>query len=216
MKVVFLSGIASLENGNASAVEKPVATPPKNQPAPFPFHGILKSDGKIYSNWGLSNSTKPAVYAEPISYEDVQAIVKDAERFPTPVSPVGAMLSVSQTIVNDGGTLLCTTKLDEIIGLETDGKGRQIVRVQAGCRLKKLNLWLQSRGFEIPFQAEIGEATVGSVAVGDTKDSSLDGVGFFPQGSLHFLMSMLKANSAQFLIQKMRLVSMNSNVHSDF
>ena len=40
MKVVFLSGIASLENGNASAVEKPVATPPIKQPAPFPFHGI--------------------------------------------------------------------------------------------------------------------------------------------------------------------------------
>lgn len=50
MKVVFLSGIASLENGLASAVEKPVATPPKNQPAPFPFHGILKNDGKTYSN----------------------------------------------------------------------------------------------------------------------------------------------------------------------
>ena len=182
MKVVLLSSIASLENGHASAAEKPVATPPKNQPAPFPFHGLLKSDGKTYSNWGLSNNTRPAVYAEPISYEDVQAIVKDTKRFPTPVSPVGAMLSVSQTIVNDGGTLLCTTKLDEIIGLETDGKGRKIVRVQAGCRLKKLNLWLQSRGFEIPFQAEIGEATVGSVAVGDTKDSSLDGVGFFSAG----------------------------------
>jgi len=138
MKVVLLSSIASLENGHASAVEKPVATPPKNQPAPFPFHGILKSDGNIYSNWGLSNSTKPAVYAEPISYEDVQAIVKDTKRFPTPVSPVGAMLSVSQTIVNDGGTLLCTTKLDEIIGLETDGKGRKIVRVQAGSDLKSL------------------------------------------------------------------------------
>jgi hypothetical protein len=51
--------------------------------------------------------------------------------------------------------------------------------VQAGCRLKKLNLWLQARGLEIPFQAEIGEATVGSVAVGDTKESSLDGEGYF-------------------------------------
>ena len=74
MKVAFLSGIASLENGHAGAVEKLVATPPKNQPAPFPFHGLLKNDGKTYSNWGLSNSTKPAVYAEPISYEDVQAV----------------------------------------------------------------------------------------------------------------------------------------------
>lgn len=75
--------------------------------------------------------------------------------------------------------MLCTRKLDEIVGLEQDETGRQVVRVQAGCRLKKLNMWLQARGVEMPFQAEIGEATVGSVAVGDTKESSLDAPGYF-------------------------------------
>jgi hypothetical protein len=59
----------------------------------------------------------------------------------------------------------------EAAGLERDVNGRQVVGAQAGCRLKKLNSWLQARGMEVPFQAEIGEATVGSVAVGDTKDS---------------------------------------------
>ena len=144
-----------------------------------PFHGLLENEGHIYNNWGLSRSTRPAVYVEPISYADVQAVVRDAERFPTPVHPVGSLLSVTSTIVNDGGTMLCTRKLDEVLGLETDGRGRQVVRVQAGVRLKKLNMWLQARGVEIPFQAEIGEATVGSVAVGDTKDSSLDAPGYF-------------------------------------
>jgi hypothetical protein len=75
--------------------------------------------------------------------------------------------------------MLCTRKLDEIMGLELDDSGQHVVRVQAGCRLKKLNMWLQARGMEIPFQAEIGEATVGSAAVGDTKESSLDGPGYF-------------------------------------
>lgn len=182
LKLALVSGIASLQNGSVGGSEKPASTPPQNLPAPFPFHGLLEDTGKTYTNWGLSNTTKPAVYVEPISYEDVQAIVKDTKRFPTPVSPVGSLLSVSSTIVNDGGTLLCIRKLDEIIGLETDEKGRKIVRAQAGCRLKKLNLWLQSRGLEIPFQAEIGEATVGSATVGDTKDSSLDGAGFFSAG----------------------------------
>lgn len=144
-----------------------------------PFHGLLEHEGRIYSNWGLSRMTQPAVYVEPISYADVQAVVRDAKRFPTPVNPVGSLLSVTSTIVNDGGTMLCTRKLDEILGLEDDHMGRPIVRVQAGCRLKKLNLWLQAHGVEIPFQAEIGEATVGSVAVGDTKESSLDGAGYF-------------------------------------
>lgn len=146
---------------------------------PQPVQGIVENEGHLYSNWGLSRTTKPAVYVEPISYRDVQAVVRDARRFPSPVNPVGAMLSVTSTIVNDGGTMLCTRKLDEILGLEQDSTGRQIVRVQAGCRLKKLNMWLQERGLEIPFQAEIGEATVGSVAVGDTKEASLDGPGYF-------------------------------------
>jgi hypothetical protein len=146
---------------------------------PQPFHGILENEGRSYSNWGLSRSTRPAVYVEPISYADVQAVVRDTVRFPTPVSPVGSMASVTDTIVNDGGTLVCLRKLDEVLGLEKDAKGRQVVRVQAGCRLKKLNMWLQARGVEVPFQAEIGEASVGSVAVGDTKESSLDAPGYF-------------------------------------
>ncbi|MSO19931.1 MAG: FAD-binding oxidoreductase [Acidobacteria bacterium] len=144
-----------------------------------PFQGLLETEGREYSNWGLSYATKPAVYAEPLSYADVQAVVRDAERFPSPVNPVGALLSVTSTFVNDEGTMLCTRKLDEVLGLEHDATGRQVVRVQAGCRLKKLNLWLQARGVEIAFQAEIGEATVGSVAVGDTKESSLDAPGYF-------------------------------------
>jgi FAD binding domain len=143
------------------------------------FQGIFQNEGRSFSNWGLHRSTKPAVYVEPISYADVQAVAADPERFPTPVSPVGSLASVTSTIVNDGGTMLCTRKLDEVIGLERDAVGRQVVRVQAGCRLKKLNMWLQAHGVEVPFQAEIGEATVGSVAVGDTKESSLDAPGYF-------------------------------------
>ena len=75
--------------------------------------------------------------------------------------------------------MLCTRKLDEIVGLELDDTGRQSFACKPGAGLKKLNMWLQAHGMEIPFQAEIGEATVGSVAVGDTKESSLDGPGYF-------------------------------------
>ncbi len=143
------------------------------------FHGLIEAEGRSYSNWGLHRTTRPAVYAEPSTYADVQALVRDTSRFPTPVHPVGSLLSVSSTFVNDGGTLVCLRKLDEVIGLERDPLGRDVVRVQGGCRLKKLNMWLQARGLEVPFQAEIGEASVGSVAAGDTKDSSLDGPGYF-------------------------------------
>lgn len=141
--------------------------------------GLIDPTIRKYWNWGRSRNTTPAVYVEPILYSDVQEIVKDIEQFPSPVHPVGSMLSVTDTFKNDAGTLVCLRKLDEVIGIETLASGLQAVRVQAGCRLKKLHQWLQLRNVEIPYQAEIGEATVGSVAVGDTKDSSIDGPGYF-------------------------------------
>ena len=143
------------------------------------FHGLVLEDGRAFSNWGLSRTTRPAVYIEPVSYADVQTAVRDTDRFPAPVHPVGSMHSVTSTIVNDGGTMVSTSKLDEIIGLEQDATGRQVVRVQAGCRLAKLNRWLQARNVEIAFQSEIGDATVGSLAVADSKESSVDGPGYF-------------------------------------
>ena len=165
--------------------QDPVSAPEPTAPLPpvgIPFQGLLENEGHAYHSWGLTHETRPAVYVEPISTADVQAVVGDPIRFPSPVSPVGSMLSVTRTIVNDGGTLLSTLKLNEILGLETDAAGRKVVRMQAGCRLKKLHLWLQARDLEIRFQAEIGEATVGSVAAGDSKDSSLDGAGYFSAG----------------------------------
>lgn len=86
--------------------------------------GLCINDGREFSNWGLSCSTHPAAYVDPISYADVQAVVRDTAQFPTPVRPIGAMLSVTETVINDGGTLLCTRKLDAILGLETDDCGR--------------------------------------------------------------------------------------------
>ena len=95
-----------------------------------PYHGIFINDGRKLSNWGSSRSTQSAVYVEPIGYADVPAIARNTKQFPTPVRPVGSMLSVTDTVVKDGGTLLCTRKLDAILGLETDDQGGHVVRVQ--------------------------------------------------------------------------------------
>jgi FAD/FMN-containing dehydrogenase len=111
---------------------------------PLLVHGLVDAEGHRIANWGSSRQTTPAVYVEPVCYGDVQAVIRDTARFPTPVHPVGSLLSVTSTIVNDGGTMVCLRKLDEILALESDDTGRDLVRVQSGCRLKKLNLWLQT------------------------------------------------------------------------
>ena len=71
------------------------------QKYPDLVQGLIQNDGRRYSNWGLHRSTVPAVFAEPISYADVQAIVRDSARFPPPVNPVGSMLSVASTFINE-------------------------------------------------------------------------------------------------------------------
>ena len=120
--------------------------------------------GNWYSNRGYSNCDKQsAVYVEPLSYADVQAVIRNKAQFPTPIRLINSLLSVTKGLINSGGTLLCTQNMDAILGLETDNQGRHLVRVQAGCRLAKLNRWLQHQGWEIPFPVDTDEATVGSV-----------------------------------------------------
>ena len=129
--VASVATAALVSGGKVLATEPDAAAPPPPGPVPVrvPYQGLLENEGHAYQSWGLTHETRPAVYVEPISYADVQAVVVDPIRFPSPVSPVGSMLSVTRTVVNDGGTLLCTLKLDEILGVETDAAGRSVVRV---------------------------------------------------------------------------------------
>ncbi len=33
---------------------------------PQPFHGLIENEGRAYSNWALTRTTRPAVYVEPL------------------------------------------------------------------------------------------------------------------------------------------------------
>lgn len=134
-----------------------------------------------YWNWNRSRVTSPGRYVEVTSYAEVQAVIRDPVNYPGPVSAVGSRHSVTDTIINDGGTLIALGQLSAILGLEEiqENSSSALVRVQAGCSLKALSSWLAERGYELSFQAEIGDATVGALTTGDSKDSSLEGPGYF-------------------------------------
>jgi hypothetical protein len=138
----------------------------------------LDSPGQ-YWNWNRSRFTTPSRAIEVKTYQEVQAIVRDEFRFPGPVLAVGSMHSVTNAIINDRGTLILLSGISSVLGLEGEGSGNVMVRVQAGCSLKALSFWLAERGYELAFQAEIGNATVGALCTGDSKDSVLDGPGYF-------------------------------------
>lgn len=66
-----------------------------------------------------------------------------------------------------------------VLALEGESSDTVMVRVQAGCSPKAHSLWLSERGYELAYQAEIGNATVGALCTGDSKDSALEGPGYF-------------------------------------
>ena len=138
----------------------------------------LDSPGQ-YWNWNRSRVTTPSRSIEVTSYQEVQAIVRDDSRYPGPVRAAGSMHSVTEAIVNDKGTLILLSGISSVLGLEGEGSGNVMVRVQSGCSLKALSFWLAERGYELAYQAEIGNATVGALCTGDSKDSVLGGPGYF-------------------------------------
>ena len=145
---------------------------------PLPDDPALDTSGEHW-NWNRSRVTTPLRAIDIKTYQEVQAIVRDDFRFPGPVLAVGSMHSVTDVIVNDKGTLMLMSSLSSVLGLEGEGSDSVMVRVQAGCSLKALSIWLAERGYELAYQAEIGNATVGALCTGDSKDSVLDGPGYF-------------------------------------
>ncbi|WIA42207.1 hypothetical protein OEZ86_009467 [Tetradesmus obliquus] len=82
------------------------------------------------------------------------------------------MHSVNGCISNTG-TILNISGLNQIKGVESS-----CVRVQAGVKLADLHDYLAKQDLEVSFSPEIGDATVGSLVVCTSKDSSIDGPGY--------------------------------------
>lgn len=129
------------------------------------------------TNWNLSWETFPATLVVAHTVADIVACVSNPDECPTPVLAVATMHSVTSCIVNDGGSLVDMSHMNNITQYdETTG----IVTCQAGVTLSSLHAWLQDHyQREISFAPEMGDASVGSLVVTTSKDSSVNGPGYF-------------------------------------
>ncbi|GBF89539.1 hypothetical protein Rsub_02257 [Raphidocelis subcapitata] len=134
-----------------------------------------QAPGPTIANWNHDHSTTPLVFAAVETVEDVVAVVSDPTLYPSPLLPVVSVHSVTECNVNDEGTILSLVSMDKVLGLDTS---RGTVKVQAGIKLLALHDWLGTQGWEFSFAPEIGDASVGSLVVSTSKDSSLDGPGY--------------------------------------
>jgi FAD/FMN-containing dehydrogenase len=96
----------------------------------------------------------------PTRCEDIPTILTKLSAYPSPVRALGADYSQTRCVGGDGGTLVDTGALDKILEY-----GDGFVRAQVGVRLGRLVRDLAERGLELPLTPEIGNISLGALAV---------------------------------------------------
>src|SRR6202789_3859993 len=92
--------------------------------------------------------------------EDLPSVLSKTKSYPTPIRMVGADYSQTRCVGGDGGTTVDIGQLDKILEF-----GETTVRAQAGVRVSALVRALAERGQELPLTPEMGNISMGALAV---------------------------------------------------
>lgn len=121
-------------------------------------------------HWFGAIESHPQVVVEVGSVEEIVAIVKDPENYPSPVRAVGSNHSTTACGVADGGTLIVMRPMERIVEIRGD-----TVTAQAGALYLDVNQELRKHRLQFYVNVELGNITIGSAATGGTKDASMPG-----------------------------------------
>lgn len=122
------------------------------------------------TNWFGDLVSHPQVLVEANSAEDILAVLKNPEKYPSPVRAVGSNHSTSPCGVADGGTLIKMTNMNRILSITGD-----TVTAQAGALYIDIAHELEKHQLQFYVNTEIGSLSVGSAACAGTKDASMPG-----------------------------------------
>jgi|GEM_PF-204818 len=122
------------------------------------------------SNWFGDVLSQPRVVVKPATVEEIVAVLKNPEKYPSPVRAVGSNHSVTRCAVADGGTVIDMTGLNRILQIGSDS-----VTVQGGALYIEVAKELDKHGLQFFVNIELGNMTIGSGACCGTKDGSFPG-----------------------------------------
>lgn len=122
------------------------------------------------TNWFGNITSHPAVVVEAASVNDIIAILKNPDRFPSPVRAVGSNHSTSPCGTADGGTLIKMSRMNAILDI-----GADTVTAQGGAIYIDIAKELEKHQLQFYVNTEIGSLSVGSAACCGTKDASMPG-----------------------------------------
>ena len=121
-------------------------------------------------NWNGSASSHPTAIANPRNLDELIEVVKDHQRYPSPVTVAGHLHSMNACFGTTGTQLLLRHFND--VRVDVDAK---TVTVGANVDMIGIRNAVNRHGMQTEVTPEIGNATAGSVACSGTKDASIGG-----------------------------------------
>jgi hypothetical protein len=124
---------------------------------------ITNYDGGIVTN--------PKQVVTPANLAELQSILKDAARYPSPVRAMGSFHSLTPCAASDG-TVVRMDHFRRVLRIDAQA---MTVTAEAGVQVRDLAATLRKKHLQVILNIEIGNATIGSLACCHSKDG-MDGV----------------------------------------
>lgn len=131
---------------------------------------MKQRDGLRIANWKGDLVSQPAAVVRARSVEDIIAVMKDREKYPSPVRAIGSNHSTTRCGIADGGTVVEMSDMNRILEIGSD-----FVTVEAGALYIDVAEELEEHNLQFYVNIELGNLTMGSAACGGTKDASMPG-----------------------------------------
>jgi hypothetical protein len=128
---------------------------------------------KAIANYDGSIVVSPQQFVQPKSVEEIQAVLRDRDRYPSPVRGMGSYHSLTPCASSEG-TMITMSKMNRIIEID---KANHTFTAQAGLQFIQASDALRDQDLQFMTNIEIGNMTLGSAACCHSKDA-LDGVEF--------------------------------------
>jgi FAD/FMN-containing dehydrogenase len=132
----------------------------------------------VVRNYDGGITSTPAQLVSPRSVAEIQSILRDADRYPSPVRAMGSYHSLTPCASSDG-TIISMSGMKRIIAIDLE---KMTLTAEAGLQFVEASRALRAQKLQFLTNIEIGNMTLGAAACCHTKDG-LDGVEFGQVGS---------------------------------
>jgi hypothetical protein len=141
-------------------------------------------------------STGPAATVEVSTPTEIQQVLMDVKRYPSPVRPIGSGSSMTRCVTANGGTQLDLSTMNRVLKIERDR-----VTVQPGISLTELADILSDEGLELIGGFDLANRTVGGAVSAAGLEASMAGdVGQFASHALQ--LKVLSPNGKKFVVSE--------------